>query len=561
MLAPGSLRRYGRTTLLACLIACLSQPVAEATWSPSATGSAASRAHSMPAGNPPTATVSNRSVTVSWSQSSFPGGSGVSGYVVKRYDASNQSRTVSSSCSGTISGLTCTENAVPSGTWKYSVTPKQGNWLGAESAKSSSVTVASPSLSFSSSTTVTSLPTTLNGSIANFVPGQTVTYKLDDPSTGTTLSGTTSPSTIPSSGDANITVTIPSGTSNGSHTVYAVGSQGDVGSAAISVQVPTTITTSAWTVGDASSGTESNVSWPFATANDSKTYVTRGALSSAFNTSKFVDVDMYNPLPDGLSVSSASFSFKFTGGSTTACFYFETRRISTGALVATHGSSGSPIGCSTSSSGWSGSTTLSEVTTTTIANDLKVRIYMTNNASTTNTLDLGTLSLTTSQGTSTVYGKSITDSTGTGSSTTPWSLESAGDSAILTSAANWATTFSTSRYLKLTFPSYVPSSATSISASFKHSYKSTNAGTTTCWYFEVYNGTSLIGTHGSSSAPVSCNSSNTTWQTDGPISLPEVDTVAEANSLVIKIYAKNSGGIGQRKTDHDLATVSLNYLP
>jgi hypothetical protein len=191
----------------------------------------------MPSGNQPTASVSNRSVTVSWAASAFVGGASVGGYVAKRYNASNQAQTVLSNCSGTISALTCTENAVPVGTWQYSVTPKHSNWVGTESAKSVAATVAAPSLSFSSSTTITALPTTLNGTVANYIPGQTMTYRLDDPTTGTVLTGTTTPSPIQSSGTANISVTIPAGTSNGSHTVYAMGSQGDIASQGITVSV------------------------------------------------------------------------------------------------------------------------------------------------------------------------------------------------------------------------------------------------------------------------------------------------------------------------------------
>ena len=77
----------------------------------------------MPAGNTPTATVSNRSVSVSWATSNLPGGAAVSSYVVKRYDTGGTVQTIGSACSGTVSALTCTEAAVPGGTWKYSVTP------------------------------------------------------------------------------------------------------------------------------------------------------------------------------------------------------------------------------------------------------------------------------------------------------------------------------------------------------------------------------------------------------------------------------------------------------
>ncbi len=54
------------------------------------------------------------------------------------------------------------------------------------------------------------------------------------------------PTPIGSSGSANITVTIPAGTSNGSHTVYAVGSGGSTASASILVDsVAPTVTAAA----------------------------------------------------------------------------------------------------------------------------------------------------------------------------------------------------------------------------------------------------------------------------------------------------------------------------
>jgi hypothetical protein len=95
--------------------------------------------------------------------------------------------------------------------------------------------VPNPSYTLSGSSTVKSLPATLSGSLAAFQTGATVTYRLDNPTTGTVLSATTTPSTIGNSGAATNSVTIPAGTSNGSHTIYAIGSSGDQASASITV--------------------------------------------------------------------------------------------------------------------------------------------------------------------------------------------------------------------------------------------------------------------------------------------------------------------------------------
>ncbi len=205
-----------------------------ASWQTPGSGSGYVKSKTMPTGNTPSTSVSNRKVTVSWSASTLPGGGAVDGYLVKRYNTGGSQQTIGANCSGTITGLTCTENAVPSGSWKYTVTPVLANWLGTESAMSSTVTVASPALTLDSST-VSCLPTTLTGQITNFIDGQTVTFRLDDPTSGTVLSGSISPSPVPSNGTSSVSVTIPAGTSNGSHTVYAIGSQGDVAGASITV--------------------------------------------------------------------------------------------------------------------------------------------------------------------------------------------------------------------------------------------------------------------------------------------------------------------------------------
>jgi hypothetical protein len=96
------------------------------------------------------------------------------------------------------------------------------------------VTVPAASLTLSS-TLVPTLPATLTGTIANFVPGQTVTYRLDNATSGTVLSGSITPSPVPASGTASVSVTLPAGTTAGSHTLYAIGSAGDVASRAVTV--------------------------------------------------------------------------------------------------------------------------------------------------------------------------------------------------------------------------------------------------------------------------------------------------------------------------------------
>lgn len=555
-----------RRVAILCLLVCgLAPAAAEAAWNHGSAGSGGAKAKTMPAGNQPTASVSNRDVAVSWTASTFAGGGSVSGYNIKRYDTNGNVQSIGSACSGTVSGLTCTESAVPAGTWKYSVTPRQGsNWSGAESPQSASATVQSPNLTFTSSTTIALLPAALSGNISNFISGQTVSFRLDDPNTGTALTGTITPSPVPSSGNATLTVTIPSGTSNGGHTVYAVGGQGDVAGAAITVSVPVarTFTTPAWTVTDLT-GASKDTSDPYAGAAGPFDFQT--GFQPAFSTSRYLDFKFNGPLRSGQSTAGVNFKFDYVGtnaavnaGSNT-CFYFEVRRISTGAVVATHGSAGTPVDCANQFAFKQTSTSLPEVTNSDIANDLEVRVYM----------SIADGAGWTSEDQATVSGSEganaftldetqhVNQASGT-PTTVPWSLNASGDGSVYTSNSTWDTTFNTAKHLNLTFPAYVPSSATGISATFKHSYKSNTSPDTTCWYFEVYNGATLLATHGSAATPVSCNST-ASFVTD-TVSLPEVDSVAKANNVVIRIYAKNSDATtSNRKTQHDLATVKIDY--
>ena len=537
--------------------AALLPAAASAGWNSGSTGVGATKAASMPAGAQPTATVSNRSVAVSWSAGTMPGGANVDGYVVRRYSTGGQLQSIGAGCSGTITQLSCTEDSVPAGGWRYTVTPKHGNWLGAEGAQSATATVASAALSFSSSTTVTSLPATLDGSISSFVPGQTVTYRLDDATTGTVLTGSISPTPVQSSGNATASVTIPAGTANGAHTVYAIGSTGDVAGAGITVSVSTTtsISTSTWDLRDASAGSAEADATAATAAADARTFAT-GAWATSFGT-KYIDFDMNGPLSSTQSVSGANFNFRFAAAANgeQACFYFELRRISTGVVVSTHGSTGTPAGCVTGTTQQTVSTSLPGLTTAAVANDLRVRVYARESAAKLITIDQATVTGSSGSTAFTLHATLYTDATGT-PTTTRWGPAGSGDGSAFASAANWAAAFSTSRYLKFTFPAYVPAGATVTSATFRNYYRPTTSGRNACWYLEVYAGTTLIATHGSSSSTISCNSTST-YTTDA-VTLPSVNTPARANTLSVRAYY-NISGSGTRTTQHDLVTLSVTY--
>lgn len=539
--------------VVVALGACL-QGTALGGWASPGGGSGYSRANALATGSVPGAVASGRSVTVSWTAGG--GAVPIGGYEIKRYDSGGVPQSIGAGCSGTILGLSCTESAAPAGQWRYTVTPRNNNWRGGESAQSSAVTVAGPSLTLTT-TTVSTLPATLDGQITGFVGGQTVSFRLDNPTSGTLLTGSIAPTPVPANGTASVSVTIPAGTAAGDHTVYAVG-PGDTAGAAIKFSPPTsTIGATAWNVRDASAGTaEANVSDATAFANDGRSTTSQN-FATAFSTSRYVQAGFNSALPAEGTVSAVALNLNFAGtvAGDTTCFYFDVRRASTGAVVGTYGSAAVPIDCTTTTTFKASTTLLPEVTTTAVANDLQVRIYARSTGSRPLKLDLATVSGISSGQAFTLYETSIVDSaTGAVTSTTPWHLHAA-DAAAYTTAGSWATSFAANRYLQMYIPAYVPPTASVQSVSFKHAYLSTSNGASVCYYFEVYSGASLIGTHGSTAAPVSCNSSTSVWQTDN-VSLPEVTSVAAANGLSIKLYAKRSKSGTSR---HDLAEVQIKY--
>ena len=213
--------------IVATVVAVLAIPsVALASWTSTGNGRAYGKADVAPTGARPTVAVTGRNAAVSWTAARFADGTSVQGYTIKRYDASTgTTAAVGAGCSGLVTALTCTEAAVDPGAWQYTITPVHQNWTGGESATSLAATVAAPSLTLTGATTLTTLPGTLAGTISSFVTGNTVAWRLDS-TTGPLLTGSIAPSPVPANGSASATVTIPNGTADGTHTLFAVGSGG-----------------------------------------------------------------------------------------------------------------------------------------------------------------------------------------------------------------------------------------------------------------------------------------------------------------------------------------------
>ena len=117
---------------------------ASALWSLGTSGSGVVSGKTMGgAVNAPTGSVSSHDVSLTWTGAQFTDGTNVPAYVVKRYDAvTNALQVVLSGCAGLVGGPACIEHAVPTGTWKYTITPAAGTkWRGTESAQSSVVVI------------------------------------------------------------------------------------------------------------------------------------------------------------------------------------------------------------------------------------------------------------------------------------------------------------------------------------------------------------------------------------------------------------------------------------
>jgi hypothetical protein len=244
---PSAIRRLRALALVAGAAAVvLPVGAAWAEWTSPASGSAAVRSQAMPAGPKPEVTVTGRNVTVAWPAATLPGGEPVDGYKVRRVAAADGTgATVGASCSATQSGLRCTETTVAPGTWAYGVTTLLAGWTGVEGPQTTA-TVGAPSFTVTPAT-VTSLPANVGGTVANYAGPASLTFRLDDATTGQILAAT--PAAVPAGGTAQISLTVPAGLSEGTHRIFAIGGGSALDSVAATILVntipprPTTLVT------------------------------------------------------------------------------------------------------------------------------------------------------------------------------------------------------------------------------------------------------------------------------------------------------------------------------
>jgi hypothetical protein len=320
---------------------------------------------------------------------------------------------------------------------------------------------------------------------------------------------------------------------------------------------PAVRSTSAWTVRDASAGgAEATKDDPLSYA-DGTTTTTGSAWASTFSSARYLEFDFNSALPDGLGVSSPQFNFRMasTSNAATWCFYVEVYRVSTATLIGTHGSSSSPYACNSGTTQTTTIVPLPEVSDTTIANDLRIRVYIDDSKSKASVTDMATVTGSTPYSSFTAYEKTYRDVSSGTAATTNWGPAVSADGSNYQTASAWAATFSTTRYVKFTFDPGVPAGATITAASLDFYYRTTMVGDNACWYMETYNGATLLAAHGSSGSTLSCNNSNSTYSSDN-VSLSEISTPANANSLTVKVYMDDTL---LQKTQIDLVRLNLTY--
>lgn len=312
--------------------------------------------------------------------------------------------------------------------------------------------------------------------------------------------------------------------------------------------------TTGWTVSDAADGSAANVSDPTVAADG--TYGSTSNWNNVYAANRYVTTDYAGTLPAGLAVTGAQLQLNVAAnaGANTLCFYFEVIRTSTGSVLATHGSTTTPAGCVTGTTITAVNTSLPELTSTDLANDVTVKLYAKDTGKSALRIDRGVVTGSTAYGSFTLYRAASVDAADTSPTTSVWA-PAADDGTALATGGNFAASFASNRYVDVTFPAgHVTAGSTINSVELTVKFKSPNAGKALCAYYEAYSGATLIGTYGSTSSPY-CSDTSSNWRTD-TIALTGVDTVAEVNGLRLRVYGQIAGG---GKGSWDLIQLRPNY--
>ena len=181
--------------------------------------------------------------------------------------------------------------------------------------------------------------------------------------------------------------------------------------------------TTAFHLIDRSSGSDVDASSPFAFPSDGLV-ATTAAWAAGFSSDRYLEFDLNASLPGGLVVSSASFAFHFSSNSAVGvtCHWFEVRRISTGAVVATHGSASVPVACATGATLLASTVPIPAVDTTGLANDLRIRVFGSDSAADGMRIDRTTVAGETAYAAFELYPVTFRDAADSTPAVVPWEL-------------------------------------------------------------------------------------------------------------------------------------------
>lgn len=111
-------------------------------------------------------------------------------------------------------------------------------------------------------------------------------------------------------------------------------------------------------------------------------------------------------------------------------------------------------------------------------------------------------------------------------------------------AGAWDTAFASDRYLQFDLNAPLPAGLAASSLSLRLTFSSASPSGATCTYVEVrrISDDAILGTYGSAGAPFACVSG--TALTSFAQSLPVVTTTDAANDLRIRLYGRDTAGVG-----------------
>ena len=133
--------RFRLSVIVVTAVLAVAAPVS-AAWLASGSGTGTGRATAVSTAATPTASVTGRTVTLSWTATTLATGAPVTGYRVTRVNTVTAATTsATGGCAGTVAATSCVETLLPTGRWAYRLEAVRGAWIGPMGAQGNTVAV------------------------------------------------------------------------------------------------------------------------------------------------------------------------------------------------------------------------------------------------------------------------------------------------------------------------------------------------------------------------------------------------------------------------------------